>query len=59
LAWESKQNVAASSLEEKQLTTTSVKGLLCEDILLIEGCNFFSLTLKRQIELTCADFATL
>lgn len=39
--------------------TTSVKGLLCEDILLTEGCNFFSLTLKRQIELTCADFATL
>jgi hypothetical protein len=39
--------------------TTSVKGLLFEDILLIEGCNLFSVTLKRKIELTCADFATI
>jgi hypothetical protein len=39
--------------------TTSVKGLLYEDILLIEGFNVFSLTPRRQIELTCADFATL
>jgi hypothetical protein len=56
---ESELNVAASSLQEEQLMTTFAKSLLCEDILLIEGCNFSSLTLKRKIELTCADFATL